>query len=640
MDNVSIEHLLQQLADQRALDLRSYKRSTLERRIKKRMGQVAVHDYSTYLDYVGGNPGELNTLLNTVLINVTEFFRDAAAWEYLAQKVLPVLLRDKQPGPTFRVWCAGCSSGEEVYSLGILLAEHFAGKISDYDVRIYATDIDEEALNVARHAEYPAEKLRRIRPEWRNKYFQPSRTRFRVNREIRRMVIFGRNNLTNDSPISHVNLLVCRNVLIYFAPEAQRQVLARLHYALEKEGVVFFGKAESQLSNSRLFVPISPRWRIFQRAEPGEERLPRHHESEGKMKAREPVKHEEVENLRLQQRYMLDNLGSGVITLDTKDVIAGINEFALAAWGFKGTNLVGKRLQQSELGRRYPELVEKLKSTRSGSEAHLRTQIQHDSEERVLSVVIKPMMANGDRRGTFIHCEDVTPREKLQATIEQLETTGEELQAANEELETTNEELQSTNEELETTNEELQSTNEELETTNEELQSLNEELENMNEELGVRTRELDALNLRYSDTLERMPWPVMVIGSDLNVQFWNSAAQRLFEISAKSVVGVPLGLLPIDRELRDVLLRCASKVVTSQKPAAVRADSLAGQRSGTTEIRFEPLTREGSPSGVLVMFGSPSAAPAKAGRAPAFASRSSRPKSRPKRRRGSRSRKK
>ena len=256
----------------------------------------------------------------------------------------------------------------------------------------------------------------------------------------------------------------------------------------------------------------------------------------------------------------------------------------------------------SDLGRRHPELVEKLESTRSGSEAHLRATIKHNSEERVLSVVLKPMLLNGDRKGTLIHCDDVTHREKLQATVEQLESTGEELQSANEELETTNEELQSTNEELETTNEELQSTNEELETTNEELQSLNEELENMNEELEARTRELDWLNQRYSDTLERMPWPVLVVGADSKLQFWNTAAQRLFAISSQSVTGVQLELIPIESELKKTLLRGTRKVLSTEKPLVLRSTLTSNREPLTLEVRFEPLAPEGSQKGVLIML--------------------------------------
>ena len=603
-NKVSLEQLLTQLAEERAFDLRGYKRYTLERRIKKRMSGVKTADYADYLEHVRNHPNELDALLNTVLINVTEFFRDPQAWDFLREKILPELLGDKKPGDVFRAWCAGCATGEEVYSLAILVAEFFGDKLDDYDIRIYATDIDEEALNLARRGEYHVDKLRRVQPEWQHKYFQRAHSLLRVNRELRRMVIFGRSNLAHDAPISHLNLVLCRNVLIYFGTEAQRQILARLHYALEKNGVVFFGKAESQLVSSHLFLPLNTRWRMFRRSETEGQFVPRRTAvSTGETEARMPHP-EELDLLRLQHSYLLENLGAAVISLDERDVITGVNKAANECWGVAAPALLRKRIQESELAARYPELVEKIEASRNGSNVQFRLAVKGNSGEQMLAVTIRPILVNGGRKATLIHCEDINPREQLQITVEKLEVTGEELQSANEELETTNEELQSTNEELETTNEELQSTNEELETTNEELQSLNEELENMNDELGLRSRELDALNIRYLDTLERMPWAVMVIATEGKIQFWNTAAQQLFSISSKSVVGVELALVPLEANLRKTLVRAFDKVASTQKPVVIRGPEFQGRNfSGSFEIHLEPLSHEASQSSILIMFG-------------------------------------
>ncbi len=589
-NTVSLEQLLTQLAEERALDLRGYKRSTLERRIKKRMSGVKTADYADYLEHVRNHPDELDALLNTVLINVTEFFRDPQAWDFLREEVLPSLLRNKKPGDVFRAWCAGCASGEEVYSLAILVAEHFGQKLVDHDIRIYATDIDEDALAVARRAEYAEDKLRRVQPEWQQKYFQRTRNTLRVNRELRKMVIFGRSNLAQDAPISHVNLILCRNVLIYFGMEAQQEILARLHYALAKDGVIFFGKAESQLASSHLFLPLSPRWRVFRRSDTDGHFVPKRTillstEREARM-----PQSDELDLLRLQHRYLLENLGAGVISLDERDGIADVNQAAEGCWGVAASALLGKRIQESELATRYPQLIEKIEASHNAGDLQFRTAIKTSSEEKVLAVTIKPILLNGGRKGTIIHCEDVNPREQLQVTVEKLEVTGEELQSANEELETTNEELQSTNEELET--------------ANEELQSLNEELENMNEELGLRSRELDALNVRYLDTLERMPWPVMVIDTSGKIQFWNTAAQRLFGIAARSVVGMVLGLVPLEKSLRKALVRAFERVAKTQKPAVIRSPEFrADHFSGSFEIHLEPLSHAASQSSILIMFG-------------------------------------
>src|SRR5215831_12813033 len=301
--DVSLKNLLQELAEQRGFDFRGYKKTTLERRFRRRMFQLNIADYAEYGDYIRKAPEEINELLNTILINVTEFFRDPPAWEILRHELLPTLLKRVKPGHSFRAWSAGCASGEEPYSIAILLAEHFGPRIQDYDVKIYATDIDDEALNSARRGEYSLDAVRRVRPEWREKYFH-GKGLLRVNREIRRLVIFGRSNLAQDAPISHVDLLLCRNVLIYFDSELQNQILARLHYALEPGGILFLGKSESQLTNSTQFRRLNARWRIFQRITPAtttESKLEPPAELEEDMHLTEEARRE-LDSLRTQHR--------------------------------------------------------------------------------------------------------------------------------------------------------------------------------------------------------------------------------------------------------------------------------------------------------------------------------------------------
>src|SRR5947207_1209042 len=263
--DVTLKELLQELAEQRGFDFRGYKNATLERRFRRRMFPLNLGSYSDYGDYVRKNPQETNELLNTILINVTGFFRDPPAWEILRHEILPPLLKPLQPGHSFRVWSAGCASGEEPFSAAILLAEYFGPRLQEYDIKIYGTDIDEDALNTARRGEYSMEKLRRVRPEWQKKYFQSKGDVVRINREIRRLVIFGRSNLGSDAPISHVDLLICRSLLIYFDVELQKKTLNRLHYALDPGGILFLGKSESQLTSSSQFRRLNARWRIFQR---------------------------------------------------------------------------------------------------------------------------------------------------------------------------------------------------------------------------------------------------------------------------------------------------------------------------------------------------------------------------------------
>ncbi|HXU15467.1 MAG TPA: CheR family methyltransferase [Terriglobales bacterium] len=601
---LTLKDLLQELAEQRNFDFRGYKKTTLERRFRRRMFQLNLADYAQYGDYIRKHPDEINQLLNTILINVTEFFRDPPAWEILRNEIMPSLLKRIKPGHSFRAWSAGCASGEEPYSIAILMAEHFGPRIQDYDVKIYATDIDDDALNSARRGEYSLDAVRRVRPEWREKYFH-GKGMLRVNREIRRLVIFGRSNLGQDAPISHVNLLVCRNVLIYFDSDLQKTILTRLHYALEPGGILFLGKSESQLTNSPQFQRINARWRIFQRitASPL---------AEDRSDARQnPIdapanggRNVELDGLRQHHRYLMETLRIGVFSLSMEDIITQHNTAALILCGLAPANLTGKRLSDTDLFIRIPEIGGQLQATRVNNESsRFPTRMKTGNEEKLLEITIRPLLdERGQRCGTLIYLDDQTVQEKLQTTIEELESTSEELQSANEELETTNEELQSTNEELETTNEELQSTNEELETTNEELQSLNEELETTNQELEERTKELDQVNSVYAQTLEKIRLPVMLVNQERRIEFWNQMALKLFGFKSKPPVDLTVDQLPLSETMRNTLVRRHRAVLMKDQPMVARGQDLGPRFASFADIHFSVISREDRTRNVLIMF--------------------------------------
>jgi two-component system, chemotaxis family, CheB/CheR fusion protein len=606
-DDFSISELVHILAEERGLDLRGYKHSTLDRRIHKRMAELNIRSITDYVARIRGDEDETNELLSTVLINVTEFFRDPQAWEVLRQSVLPQLLRRLRPGDVFRAWSAGCASGEETYSLAILIADVLGPKLGDYNVKIYATDIDEDALATARSGEYPAERLRRVPPELRERFFYGKRS-LRVTREVRRTVIFGKGNLVSDAPISHCNIVVCRNVLIYFNAVAQKHIFRKLHYALDPGGILFLGKSESKLTESKYFRSVNPRWRIFERIT----------ERAGILEITDTARFDsampddnkvtqELRMLRLQQSALLETLKPGVMIMDTSDVILSHNEPSVAVWGLPGLRLTGKKLDDTELVARCPDLPTYLETSKSAlNEIDFECRLRVGTQDRLVQITLKPMLSEtGERWGTVIYSEDISSHEMLRQTAEERDAAGEELQSANEELETTNEELQSTNEELETTNEELQSTNEELETTNEELQSLNEELENMNDELERRTRELNELTARYAETLRGMPWPVLMVDREERIQLWNTAAQRLFGVGATSVVGVRIDQLPISSQLRSSIVRKYRYVLANRKAMVLRNEEFETQKiKGTFDLHFTPIGRDsGQLDGVLVMFG-------------------------------------
>src|SRR5258708_1063031 len=524
MADNSIKDLIKELAEERGVDLRGYKVTTLERRVNRRMQQLGLASYAEYLAYIRTRPTENTALLNTVLINVTRFFRDPPAWELLEESILPALFKDRPPGSSFRVWCAGCATGEEAYSIAILLFNFLGARTSEFDIKIYATDNDDEALSAARQAQYPAESLRGMRPEFRAKYFTGDGT-LRVARDVRRLVIFGQSNLLTDAPISHVDLLLCRNVLIYFDAAAQSHIMGRLKYALNESGILFLGKSETQLKRNTEFIPVNARWRIFQRRSTPDS----HGRTFMDADLRERAQHE-LQTLRLYYGTILETLEPGVLVLNASDTVITENDQIQKLWELS-EKLAGKKLHDSQLREPYPELRQHLETSKATQPKTVRFDCQA-SPSTVVTVTIRPIMSESGtgRVGTLIYAENITPRVTLQNTIQELETTGEELQS-------TNEELQSTNEELETTNEELHSTNEELETTNEELQSLNEELETTTEELSSRTRDVIELNQFLQAILGSLKSAVIVLGTQMDVIAWNRQAEELWGLRSDEVTG-------------------------------------------------------------------------------------------------------
>src|SRR5918994_2556163 len=245
--------LLDFLKRSRGFDFTGYKRPSLERRFRRRMDAIGCRDYGDYLDYLEVHPEEYEQLFDTLLINVTEFFRDAATWEYLRDVALPPLLAAKPSEEPVRVWCAGCASGQEAYSVAMLLAENLGEAAYTERVKIYATDVDEDALKTARLALYTDKEVQNVPEPLRTKYFERVDKRRGFRKDLRRTVIYGRNNLVSDAPISRLDLLVCRNTLMYFTAETQGRILRHFHFALRDHGVLVLGKSEMMVSHREIF---------------------------------------------------------------------------------------------------------------------------------------------------------------------------------------------------------------------------------------------------------------------------------------------------------------------------------------------------------------------------------------------------
>ncbi len=547
-----LEGLLVYLRERRGFDFTGYKRPSLSRRIRRRMAEVGVASFAEYQDFLEVHPDEFTPLFNTILINVTSFFRDTAAWDHLRETLLPGLLASA--GPVVRVWSAGCASGQEAYSLAILLADALGADEFRERVKIYATDVDEEALSHARQAVYTERELAGLSPSQVEAYFAPENGRFAFRKDLRRSVIFGRNDLVQDAPISHIDLLLCRNALMYFTAETQARILGRLHYALNPTGLLFLGKAEMLLSHNRLFAPVDLTRRFFRKRDdvPALDRRTT-------FPAVRTVPAEADEDLDRLRREALLSGPAAQLAIDGEYRLAVVNHQAERLFGVEQRDL-GRPFQDLEVSYRPVELRGAIAEAAQARRPLWVRGVERrrvGQEPQLFDVQVVPLFReDGDLLGTTVVFEDVTHYRRLQGELEfanrQLETAYEELQSANEELETTNEELQSTVEELETTNEELQSTNEELETMNEELQSMNDELHAANEELRATTDEVGAVNHFMNGVLSSFRAGVAVVDADLRVLVWNAAAEELWglrqdEVQGRHVldldVGLPMGRL-------------------------------------------------------------------------------------------------
>ena len=260
----AFEELLTVLYQTHHFDFSGYKRSTLVRRVRRRMDLLGLEAFVDYADYLEVHPEEFGPLFNTILINVTTFFRDPPAWEHVEREVIPRILAAKRDGEPIRVWSAGCASGEEAYTLAIILCEALGVDAFRERVKIYATDLDDDALERARHGTYTDKEIAAVPEELQGRYFEERSGQWLFRNDLRRSVIFGRHDLVQDAPISRLDLLVSRNTLMYFTVESQARILARLHYALNDDnGFLFLGKAETLLAHSGLFAPVELKHRIF-----------------------------------------------------------------------------------------------------------------------------------------------------------------------------------------------------------------------------------------------------------------------------------------------------------------------------------------------------------------------------------------
>nr|WP_235921608.1 CheR family methyltransferase [Lentzea tibetensis] len=600
------EDVLQHLKESRGFDFTGYKRTSLMRRVRHRMAQVGIEAYPDYIDHLQVNADEFDALFNTILINVTGFFRDPEAWEHLREHVVPQLLDGHGLEDPVRVWSAGCASGEEAYTLAMVLAEALGTDRFRQQVKIYATDVDDEALAHARHASYVERDLQSVPPELQTKYFEQQNGRYVFRKDLRRSVIFGRNDLVQDAPISRIDLLLCRNTLMYFNQETQAKILGRFHFALVPQGVLFLGKAEMLLSHSRIFDPIDLKRRIFRKA-PSGPGTTTHFVTQAFAHDRRV----EVGPLDQLREHAFSASPVAQVVVSAEDIIALVNKQAETVFGLSAKD-VGRPLRDLDLSYRPVELrgyVEQARVERKSLRIKEVEWQRSPGESLWFEIHVNPLIDHDNGiLGVSIVFRDVTSARRLLDDLEyanrQLESAYEELQSTNEELETTNEELQSTVEELETTNEELQSTNEELETMNEELQSTNDELQTINDALRDRSSELDQVNEFLESILTSLRAGVIVLDLEMRVLAWNRGAEELWgvrrdEAEGEHLLNIDAGL-PL-AELRPVVRQALSDpafMTDVRLPAVNRRGRAVTIRAVCSSLR----ANDGSPSGAILVM--------------------------------------
>lgn len=496
--------------------------------------------------------------------------------------------------------------GPEAYTLAMLLAEVLGPDEFRRRVKIYATDVDEDALAEARSASYDAKAIESVPQDLLGHYFEQVNSRYVFHKDLRRAVIFGRNDLVKDAPISRVDLLVCRNALMYLNAETQRNVLGRLHFALAPQGTLFLGHAEMLLSHGDRFTPLNLKHRIFRKAagthagadryEPGGAFYERHAELPGLATVRDLA-------------FRAGPVAQIVVT--GEDTVAMINQQAETLFGLSARD-IGRLLRDLEVSYRPVELrayLEQAKVERRSARIQDVKWQRPGADPVWFEIHVNPLVdAENGLLGVSIVFFDVTATrallDKVVQTNHQLEAAYEELQSTNEELETTNEELQSTVEELETTNEELQSTNEELETMNEELQSTNDELHTINDMLRERSLELDEAKSFLDSLVDSVRSGMVVVDREMTVILWNRGCEDLWGLRAEEAVGSRLTGLDIGLPLDGVRPLIGNAFVDPDSSGEVVVDAVNRRgRQARVRVTCTPFrSGEGTIGGALLLM--------------------------------------
>ncbi|MEO5335676.1 MAG: ATP-binding protein [Magnetospirillum sp. WYHS-4] len=601
------------------IDFSQYKMSTVHRRLERRLAANRIESVESYLDFVRRNPTELDLLCKDILISVTSFFRDTEAFADL-DLALGEILKVKKPGDSIRIWIPGCATGEEAYSIAMMLEERLGKNLKTfYNIQVFATDIDLDAMAHARKGIYSETTVENLKPEYITRFFDQMAQSYQVKKHLREMVVFARQDLAKDPPFVRVDLVSCRNVLIYFNADLQSRVMSIFHYALNPEGYMFLGKSESVGHGTELFRPVKSASKIFKKRFGPSAKLGAPLFGQFRPATAYPMVHDtaprQVSYLDLMKDSFIKAYAPpSVIVNDNLDILHihdSAETFLRLPKGKPEMNL--SRLIIPDFRTDVRVLVHR--ATREGAPVHgTRKRLKVPDGEAVARLVIRPLAMEGGKESLYlVSCEmervaasaDAVDRaisdrdaESRIAELEQeLVATKENLQTVVEELETSNEELQALNEELQAANEELQSSNEELETSNEELQSTNEELTTVNEELQVRTSELAEANNDLENIQNSIGNPMVVVDRNLRITRYTPPAVRLFGL-LPSDIGQTITSVPSYADTQDLRGRLARVVVSGKaEEEEIQANGLIYR------MRLQPYkVRDEKPSGAIMTF--------------------------------------
>ena len=572
--------ILTLLESSSGVNFKYYKPSTLKRRILRRMVICKMKDMKNYSKHLQENPAELQALYHDVLINVTGFFRDPETFETLKAKVFPEITKNREPQAPIRIWVPGCSTGEEVYSLAISLVEFLGKKVTNIPIQIFATDLSDEVINRARSGRYPENIAQNLSPERLERFFVKVDGNYQVSKPIRQMCVFAKHDLTRDPPFSNLDLISCRNVLIYMGPVLQKRAMGVFYYSLKPTGFLLLGKSEAIGRFPDLFASVDRKYRIYSK-KPSSTRLdldlPGAISGFKKTDTSRETGEAGFDYKKEAEHILLSKAPAGVVVDDRLQILhfqgqtgpylepspgdASFNVIKMAREGIqlplrtaiheakKLTAPVRKEGLQVKFNGQFKEVnleVIPLKAPHPGEGHYLIL-----FEDRIASPGTGALPhARGKLRP--VQAKRGEENAEVARLEEELEATKKHLQSILEESDTLNEEMRAANEEVLSSNEELQSLNEELETSKEELESANEELTTLNDELQNRNTALDQLNNDMINLLTSVNLPVIMLGSDLRIRRFTSVAEKLLNIATtdvgRSILHIRLGMNVPDLE--------------------------------------------------------------------------------------------